>query len=102
MGGRLMYIIPLPVTVSPPVGVVSDIISGFFSLIMALRDQPLYLLEVFQGFNSPFGKFYIQYQKIYFSFQSIGITNEQGMHYIAHLIHSVEYDHSSSTSGLCL
>ena len=44
---------------------------------------------------------YFEEQKL-FSFQSIGITNEQGMHYIAHLIHSVEYAHSSSTSGLGL
>ena len=63
-----MYIIPLPVTVSPPVGVVCDIISGGFPLIMALRDQPLYLLGVFQEINSPFAKFYIQYQK--YSFES--------------------------------
>ena len=32
-----MYIIPLPVTVSPPVGVVCDIISGGFPLIMAVE-----------------------------------------------------------------
>ena len=37
-----------------------------------------------------------------FSFQPIGITYEQGMHYIAHLIHSVEYAQSSLTRGLYL